>query len=119
MRYAFISHHAPQWPVRLWQGITYLPLACGGWAYLAAWRDACSRAVVGWNAGETMTTDLVLDALRRAVAVRQPEAGLLVHADCGCQYTSRSFPHYLAEHKFVVSCSRTGNPYDNALVESG
>ena len=66
-----------------------------------------------------MTTDLVLDALRRAVAVRQPEPGLLVHADRGGQYTSHAFTDYLTDQKFVASCSRTGNPYDNALVESG
>lgn len=110
----------PTAPNQIWQGdITYLPLACGGWAYLAAWRDAYSRAVVGWKVDATMTTDLVLDALRRAVAVRQPAEGLLVHADRGCQYTSHAFTKYLTEQKFVASCSRTGNPYDNALVESG
>ncbi|MBC7449706.1 MAG: IS3 family transposase, partial [Hymenobacteraceae bacterium] len=111
---------APTAPNQIWQGdITYLPLASGAWVYLAAWRDAYSRTVVGWQVSATMTTDLVLDALRRAVAVRQPAAGLLVHADRGCQYTSRPFAKYLTEHKFIASCSRTGNPYDNALVESG
>ncbi len=110
----------PTAPNQIWQGdITYLPLANGGWAYLAAWRDAYSRAVVGWKVDETMRTDLVLDALRRAVAVRQPAEGLLVHADRGCQYISHAFTDYLADAKFVASCSRTGNPYDNALVESG
>lgn len=110
---------APTAPNQIWQGaITYLPLASGGWAYLAAWRDAYSRAVVGWNVSAMMSTDLVLDALRRAVAVRQPAAGLLVHADRGCQCTSRPFTTYLTGQKFVASCSRTGN-YDNALVESG
>ena len=44
---------------------------------------------------------------------------MLVHADRGCQYTSRPFSKYLTEQQFVASCSRTGNPYDNALVESG
>lgn len=111
---------APTAPNQIWQGdITYLPLADGSWAYLAAWRDAYPRAVVGWNVSATMTTDLVPDALRRAVAVRQPAAGLLVHADRGCQYTSRPFATYLSAQQFVASCSRTGNPYDNALVESG
>lgn len=111
---------APTAPNQIWQGdITYLPLASGGWAYLAAWRDAYSRAVVGWSVDATMTTDLVLDALQRAVAVRQPAEGLLVHADRGCQYTSRPCTRYLTAQKFVASCSRTGNPYDNALVESG
>lgn len=111
---------APTAPNQIWQGdITYLPLASGEWVYLAAWRDAYSRAVVGWQVSATMTTDLVLDALRRAVAVRRPPAGLLVHADRGSQYTSRPFTAYLTQQHFVASCSRTGNPYDNALVESG
>ena len=110
----------PTAPNQIWQGdITYLPLASGGWAYLAAWRDAYSRTVVGWQVRATMTSELVLEALRRAVAVRPPAAGLLVHADRGSQYTSHAFGDYLRDRQFVASCSRTGNPYDNALVESG
>ncbi len=107
-------------PNQVWVGdITYLPLATGQWAYLACWRAAYSRAVVGWHVAESLHTALVLTAFERAVAVRQPPAGLLVHADRGSQYTSCAFAHLLAQHGCIASLSRPGNPYDNALAESG
>ena len=68
----------------MWVGdITCLPKQRGGWLYLASWQDVCSRKVVGWDLRETMPEDLVSEALRRALAVRQPAAGLLVHSDQG------------------------------------
>ena len=48
----------------MWVGdITYLPLLGGRWCYLATWRDACSRRVVGWHLAAQMPTELVLTAL--------------------------------------------------------
>ncbi|MBB3040068.1 transposase InsO family protein [Hoyosella altamirensis] len=68
--------------------ITYL--ATGqGWLYLCAVRDGCSRRVLGWAIEDHMRTDLVETALRRAVALRGRDvAGVILHADRGCQYTS-------------------------------
>ena len=68
--------------------ITYLGLATGQWAYLACWRNAFSRCVVGWHVSESLHTELILTAFNRAVAICQPPVGLLVHADRGSQYTS-------------------------------
>ena len=52
------------------------------------WRDACSRRVVGWHLAAQMPTKLVLTSLEQALTLRQPVPGLLIHADCGSQYTS-------------------------------
>jgi len=107
-------------PNQVWVGdITYLALATGQWAYLACWRDAFSRRVVGWHVSESLHTDLILTAFRRAVAVCQPPPGLLVHADRGSQYTSEAFTTLLDQNQAIASLSRPGNPYDNALAESG
>jgi len=107
-------------PNQIWVGdITYLALATGHWARLACWRDACSRRVVGWHVSESLHTDLVLTAFNRAVAVCQPPPGLLVHADRGSQYTSEAFTRLLDRTQAIASLSRPGNPYDNALAESG
>jgi putative transposase len=68
-------------PNRVWVGdITYLPLQ-GGWLYLTVWLDRCSRKVVGRHLRNTMPEELVSEALRRALAVRQPSSGLVVYSD--------------------------------------
>ena len=98
--------------------ITYLPKQGGGWLYLATWLDRYSRKVVGWDLRESMPEDLVSESLRRALAVRQPSAGLLVHSDQGSQYAATNFKLLLARHQAVQSMSRRGNCYDNAHAES-
>lgn len=59
--------------------ITYLPLINGDWAYLATWMDLFSRKVVGWQVGETVEDELVIRPLRRALQLRQPAVGLIIH----------------------------------------
>ena len=68
--------------------------------------------------GERMTRDLVMNALTMAVWRRQPQAGLMVHSDRGCQYASHDYQKLLAQHGFLCSMSRTGDCYDNAAMES-
>lgn len=65
-----------------------------------------------------MPEDLVSEALRRALAVRRPPAGLVVHADQGSQYTATRFKNLLARHGAVHRRSRRGNGYDNAHAEA-
>ena len=87
-----LGQPAPIFPNRVWVGdITYLPRQGGGWFYLAVWLDCCSRKVVGWDVRETMPEDLVSEALRRALVMRRPPAGLIVHSDQGSQYTATRF----------------------------
>jgi putative transposase len=110
---------APTAPNRVWVGdITYLPRQGGGWLYLAVWLDRCSRKIVGWDVRDTMPEDLVSEALRRALVVRRPPAGLVVHSDQGSQYTATRFKGLLARHGALQSMSRRGNCYDNAHAES-
>ncbi|WP_133257270.1 integrase core domain-containing protein [Hymenobacter edaphi] len=65
-----------------------------------------------------MPEDLVSEALRRALAVRHPVAGLIVHSDQGSQYTATRFRELPATHGAHQSMSRKGNCYDNAPAES-
>jgi len=109
----------PYRPNRAWVGdITYLPRQGGGWLYLAVWLDRCSRKIVGWDVRDTMPEDLVSEALRRALVVRRPPAGLVVHSDQGSQYTATRFKALVARHGAQQSMSRRGNCYDNAHAES-
>ena len=115
-----LGQPAPTAPTQVWVGdITYLPLVGGRWCYLATWRDACSRRVVGWHLAAQMPTELVLHALEKALTLRQPAPGLIVHADRGSQYTSAACRARIALAGGLPSFSRPGNPYDNAQAEAG
>lgn len=109
---------APEGPNQIWlQDITYVPTA-EGWLYLALVLDLWSRKIVGWAMADHLRSELVVSALRMAQTQRQPGQGLLVHSDRGVQYASEQTRQFLAEHGWVASMSRTGNPYDNAWMES-
>jgi transposase InsO family protein len=105
-------------PNRKWvTDITYIDTA-EGWLYLALVLDLYSRMVVGWSMSNHLYSSLVEDALHMAVTCRQPAPGLLHHSDRGAQYTSAAYQQQLADLECTVSMSRTGNCYDNAVMES-
>jgi putative transposase len=101
-----------------WCGdITYIP-TWEGWLYLATVIDIASRRVVGFALAEHLRTELVADALTNAVAVRDPEPGVVFHSDKGCQYTSGDYATLAEELTITLSVGRTGQCWDNALAES-
>ena len=62
--------------------------------------------------------DLALTALRKALAMRRPAAGLIHHSDRGSQYCSVDYQAELGKHGVLISMSGKGNCYDNAMVET-
>lgn len=98
--------------------ITYVPLAGGTWAYLAAWMDLFSRKIKGWSLAENMETELVNSALRKAIGSNQLMPGSIIHSDRGGQYVGKAFGQTLTEYQFVQRMSRPDDPYDNAFMES-
>ena len=99
--------------------ITYIHTLRDGWCYLATVLDLYSRKIIGGSLSlDSMTTELVLQALDNAVSVQQPEPGLILHTDLGSQYTSEDFSQALKEQKIIPSFSPKGCPYDNACIES-
>ena len=89
-----------------------------GWLYLAIVMDLHSRRIVGWATSDRLKRDLALEALRRAVALRRPQQGLIHHSDRGSQYCSTEYRDALKKIGAVVSMSGKGNCYDNAVVET-
>jgi putative transposase len=89
-----------------------------GWLYLATVMDLFSRRIVGWAMADHMETSLVEQAMRMALIRRQPGTGLLHHSDRGSQYASKDYRALLAAWGITVSMSRTGDCYDNAVMES-
>jgi transposase InsO family protein len=103
---------------QLWVAdITYVRLR-ETFLYLAIVMDAYSRRVVGWELGEDLRAELALSALNRALADRSLAPGIVHHSDRGVQYCSQAYGERLQAYGFVISMSRTGNPYDNAKAES-
>ena len=105
-------------PNRVWASdVTYV-WTREGWLYLAVVLDLFSRRVVGWHLAPRLTRPLVLTALQRALAGRQPAPGLLHHSDRGSQYASGDYQRVLRHHGARCSMSRKGDCWDNAVVES-
>jgi len=96
--------------LRCWEGLVFFAFVV----------DAYSREVVGWQFAAHMRTDLVLDALRMALAMteRVDEVKLVHHSDAGSQYTSYDYSQTLDDHQVLASIGSVGDAYDNALAES-
>lgn len=103
---------------QLWVAdITYVRLR-ETFVYVAVILDAYSRRVVGWEVAEHLRAELAVTALSRALADRAIAPGIVHHSDRGVQYCCDEYVQRLLAHGFVISMSRTGNPYDNARAES-
>lgn len=89
-----------------------------GWLFVAVVLDLFSRRVVGWSMHPGMTTQLVTDALTMAIWRRGAREALLHHSDQGSQYTSEAFQRLLHELGVTCSMSRSGDVWDNAVMES-
>lgn len=103
-------------PNEVWVAdITYIKVT-EGWVYLAAVLDLYSRKIVGWSMSSRIDTTLPLVALKRSLKARgAPE---MHHSDRGSQYASDDYQKELKSYGITASMSRTGNPYDNATMES-
>jgi len=123
------KHHFPRYPNlikdivvsgmnQVWLAdITYIRIR-NGFVYLAAILDAYSRRAIGYAISASLETYLTLKALRMAVAVRHPAPGVTHHSDQGIQYASEVYVEELHRHGFRISMARSGNPYENATIES-
>lgn len=97
--------------------ITYIRIA-NGFIYLAVILDLYSRKIVGHAISKRIDGMLTVDALNMAIKRRFPGIGVIHHSDRGVQYLCAKYVEILNAHGFHVSCSRKGNPYDNAWTES-
>ena len=122
-------HHFPRYPNlikgmvisqlnQVWLAdITYIRIRTG-FVYLAAILDAYSRRVIGYAVSTALDTTLTLEALRMAITERRLGPSIIHHSDQGVQYASGEYIDELKNHGFEISMARTGNPYENAVMES-
>lgn len=64
------------------------------------------------------TRDLAERALHMAIVRRRPGPDVVLHHDRGSQYTSARYRSKAEAANRVLSMSRPGMPYDNAMAES-
>ena len=113
-----LEQPAPTRADQIWVGdLTYLRLG-KRWRYLATVMDLFSRRIVGWTLARNRTTEVTLRALKRAISLRNPKPGLLLHSDRGIEYSSYSYQDFLKARGIVPSMNRPRNCQDNAHMES-
>ncbi|MEE0518114.1 IS3 family transposase [Slackia sp.] len=72
-----------------------------GWLYLALVMDIWSRRIVGWSMGPNITAELADEALRMALARRNPPEGCVHHSD-----SKNVASRFCGGGDAVVSCNR-------------
>jgi len=97
--------------------ITYIKTA-EGWLYLAVVVDLFSRCILGWKVGPSMHSELVGQAITRAMATGLVPRGAIFHSDRGCQYSASQTRSLLLRYGLRQSMSAKGYCYDNAFAES-
>ncbi len=105
-------------PNRKWvSDITYIK-AGRKWLYLAVVMDLFSRKVIGWSLNNHMKEGLILEAFNMALSCRDIVEDILLHSDRGVQYRGHEYQDALKKNGILSSMSRTGNCWDNAVMES-
>ena len=89
-----------------------------GRLYLCAFKDVCSRRIVGYAIDSQMKASLAVRALENALTARGNPHGVIVHSDRGSQFRSRGFQHALHVNGLRGSMGRVGACGDNAAMES-
>lgn len=99
--------------------ITYIHTIYEGTFYLISFIDYFSKKVVSWGLFENQKKDKIILVLKKAVKIRNPAPGLIVHSDKGTQMRSKSYRSYLSSHNFISSYTSLNHSCDeNASQES-
>ena len=80
--------------------------------------DLYLRLVVGWATSDRLKRSLAVEALRRAIANRNPAPGLVQHRGRGSQCCSVDCQAKLRTRGIPISMSGKGSCYDNSMVET-
>ena len=86
--------------------------------YLCVILDLFSRKVVAYRLSSQNNTQLTINTFKDAYESRNRPTELSFHSDQGANYTAYEFRDLLRSLKVNQSFSHSGNPYDNACMES-
>lgn len=97
---------------------TYLFLADHEVRYNCTIIDLYDRSVVASITDRSITSDLAIRTLQKALDSQpQIKGELILHSDQGSQYTSKAFVEFCGSVHVTQSMSKAGYPYDNAPME--
>ena len=71
--------------------ITYIHVQKEGWTYLASVMDLCSRKIIGYAYGTSMTAELAVEAVKNACLNVKTHLASFSTATLGANYTSLAF----------------------------
>jgi len=101
-------------PDQVWcADITYVQLQ-RQFVYLAIILDVFTRGIRGWHLARTLSTELALTALERALARHTPE---IHHSDQGVQYAATGYIEQLQAVGAQISMAAAGQPAENPYAE--
>jgi len=101
--------------------ITYLMIKKNGKrAYLSTIIDLETRKWVAYKISYRNDNKLVMDTLIEAIkkTEKNDPNGCVLHSDQGAQHLSTEYKEICVSNGIIISHSRKGNPYDNAVIES-
>ena len=106
-------------PGKAWvSDITYIR-TLEGWLYLTVIIDLFDRKVIGWSIGATLkASDTIAPAWIMALMNRAVTGKLIFHSDRGIQYACGEWKDLIRNPLVILSMSRKGNCWDNAVAES-
>ena len=115
-KYPYLLRGKTVWlPNQVWAtDITYIRLS-GGYVYLTAIIDLCSRKVLSWRVSNTMDAEFCISALEEAIAMYGVPA--IFNTDQGSQFTSDAFVGVLQSHGIRISMDGKNRALDNVIVE--
>lgn len=96
---------------------TYIKLKNGKMRYNCSIIDLYDRSIVASLNSKYINTELAISVLEKALKNENIKNPLKLHSDQGSQFTSYDFTNYCKEHNIVQSMSKSGCPYDNAVME--
>lgn len=101
-------------PDQVWVAdITYVRLR-DEFVYLAVLMDVFTRSMRGWYLGRSLTQELTLTALQRALKRCPPE---IHHSDQGVQYAATAYVDLLGAHQVQISMAEVGEAWQNGYAE--
>jgi transposase InsO family protein len=101
-------------PDEIWvSDITYIRLH-REFIYLAVVMDVFTRTIRGWNLGRSLSQELTLVALERALVHQRPQ---IHHSDQGVQYAAPAYIQALKQAGVAISMAAVGEPRENGYAE--